>query len=105
MNQSNKEYLEFLINSGVNFFQNNEQNNYYYNVKKDHNKFENSSNISLEDIKTIEELANYTESSANFFLKKNANKTVIFDGNKKSNLMIIGEAPGKEEDEKGWSNT
>ena len=34
-------------------------------------------------------------------LKKTAKKTVIGDGNIKSKLMIIGEAPGKEEDIQG----
>ena len=33
--------------------------------------------------------------------KKNANKLVVFDGDISSKLMIIGEAPGKEEDEQG----
>ena len=101
MNQSNKDYLEFLINSGVNFFQKNEKNNFYDIAKIDSNTIKASFNTSFLDIKSIEELSNYLEYSNEFLLKKNANKTVIFDGNKESDLMIIGEAPGKEEDEKG----
>tara|TARA_Y100000590_G_scaffold441436_1_gene568146 strand:- start:3255 stop:3974 length:720 start_codon:yes stop_codon:yes gene_type:complete len=101
MNQSNKDYLEFLINSGVNFFYSNEQNNFYDKTNININKLHHTSNISLFNINTIEELTNYAESFVDISLKKTANKTVIFDGNIESKLMIIGEAPGKEEDEKG----
>ena len=34
-------------------------------------------------------------------LKKSATNTVIFDGNQSSEIMLIGEAPGATEDEKG----
>ena len=96
MNQSNKEYLELLINSGVNFFLKNKENNYYESKKSSI-----SENLNLNQIKSLEELNKYINGFAHSNLKKGANKTVISDGNSKSNLMIIGEAPGKDEDEQG----
>lgn len=100
MNQLNKDYIELLFKSGVNYFQKNSPNNYYN--KKNTNKSikKNKGKILLNDIKTIDELKIFIESIDNP-LKKTAKKTVIYDGNLKSELMIIGEAPGKDEDEQG----
>ena len=94
MNQTNKEYLDFLVNSGVKYFLKNEINN-FYKIEKNTKK-----NPSLFEIKTIEELFIYTQSLENP-LKKSSKKTVLYDGNLESDLMIIGEAPGKDEDDQG----
>ncbi len=94
MNQTNKEYLDFLVNSGVKYFLKNEPNN-FYKIEKNTKK-----NPSLFEIKTIEELLIYTQSLENP-LKKSSKKTVLYDGNLESDLMIIGEAPGKDEDDQG----
>ncbi len=94
MNQTNKEYLDFLVNSGVKYFLKNEPNN-FYKIEKNTKK-----NPSLFEIKTIEELFIYTQSLENP-LKKSSKKTVLYDGNLESDLMIIGEAPGKDEDDQG----
>ncbi len=51
--------------------------------------------FSLDELKKSVELFNGCG------LKKNANNTVFSDGNPKSNLMVIGEAPGAQEDQKG----
>ena len=70
MNQTNKEYLDFLVNSGVKYFLKNEPNN-FYKIEKNTKK-----NPSLFEIKTIEELFIYTQSLENP-LKKSSKKTVL----------------------------
>ena len=94
MNQSNKEYLNLLIYSGVKYFYKETPNNLFDNgnLVISHNN--------LSEIKNIENLIKIVE-SYDSPLKKNANKTVVCDGNKKAKLMIIGEAPGKDEDQIG----
>jgi uracil-DNA glycosylase family 4 len=52
-------------------------------------------------IKTLEELRLAIESFQGSDLKKMATNLVFGDGNPKANIMIIGEAPGAEEDEQG----
>ena len=100
-NQSNKLFLELMVKSGVSFFTKNQPNNYYILQKKIETESELSNNLQLEDIATIEELTNYINRSDKCLLKNSAKKTVIADGNPASKLMIIGEAPGKDEDEQG----
>ncbi len=97
MNQLNKEYLNLLIKSGVHTFQNDSPNNFYdFPKKNETNKIPNE----LEKITNISELS-LVMKSFDSPLKKTAKKLVIFDGNIKSKIMIIGEAPGKDEDEQG----
>ena len=93
-NQSNITFLEFLKNSGVNYFTQNQPNNFFKANKIEKNSV-------LDNINTIDDLKNYIKKSDFSPLKKTANKTVISDGNQFSKLMIIGEAPGKDEDIKG----
>jgi len=100
-NQSNKLFLELMVKSGVSFFTKNQPNNYYILQKKIETESKLSNNLQLEDIVTIEELTNYINRSDKCLLKNSAKKTVIADGNPASKLMIIGEAPGKDEDEQG----
>ena len=100
-NQSNKVFLELLINSGVCFFSKNQPNNFY--IPKTNEKFsmESTNNMDLKGIQTIGELTKFIKESKQCLLKNTAKKTVIADGNPKAKLMIIGEAPGREEDEQG----
>jgi len=98
-NQSNKLFLELLINSGVNFFTKNQANNLYDSKNLENYNAENNNNLGK--IQSINDLKNFIENSNDCLLKKTAKKTVIGDGNIKSKLMIIGEAPGKEEDIQG----
>ena len=100
-NQSNKVFLELLISSGVCFFSKNQPNNFY--IPKTNEKFsiESTNNIDLKDIQTIGELTKFIKESKQCLLKNTAKKTVIADGSPKAKLMIIGEAPGREEDEQG----
>ena len=100
MFQSNKEYIEFLRQSGVHTFLQetpnklleNQQNQSKFKEKKDLKK--------LDEITKIEDLipliSNHTSA-----LKNRAKRMVLYDGNPSSNIMIIGEAPGQEEDEQG----
>ena len=100
MFQSNKEYNDFLIQSGVHTFLQEtpnklletQENQSKYPEKKDVKKFDEITGIAdLIPIITNHESA----------LKNKAKKLVLYDGNVNSNLMIIGEAPGQEEDEQG----
>jgi len=100
-NQSNKEFLELLIGSGVSFFCKNQPNNFYILKKKEIFSTESINDIELKDIQTIGELEKFIKNSDKCLLKKTAKKTVIADGSPQAKLMIIGEAPGKEEDEQG----
>lgn len=51
--------------------------------------------------KTLEELLAAIENFEGCPVKATANRTVIFDGNPDSRVMLIGEAPGAEEDRQG----
>ena len=100
MNQSNKEYKSFLTLSGVHTFLN-ENPNIYFNInEKDQNELKVNPSIDLYNISSIKELipiiANHKTN-----LQKTASNLVVFDGNEESKLMIIGEAPGKDEDIQG----
>ncbi|MCH8685618.1 uracil-DNA glycosylase [Pedomonas mirosovicensis] len=54
-----------------------------------------------EGAKTLDELIAAIEGFEGSPVKATANRTVIFDGNPDSGVMIIGEAPGAEEDRQG----
>lgn len=51
--------------------------------------------------KTLEELHDAIRGFGGCALKKTAQRTVISDGNPKAQVMVIGEAPGAQEDEQG----
>ena len=100
MFQSNKEYIEFLIQSGVHTFLKETPNNLLKN-KEIHKELSEQKGIKkIDEITEIKDLIPLI-SSHKSSLKNTAKKLVLFDGNIKSNLMIIGEAPGQEEDEQG----
>jgi len=100
MFQLNKENINFLIQSGVHTFLKETPNNFIQADKKLDVKSGNNEIKKLEEITEIKELVPIIEFHNNA-LKKNAKKLVLYDGDLNSNLMIIGEAPGKEEDEQG----
>ena len=96
MFQSNKEYIEFLIKSGVHTFL----------QEKPNKLLETHKSRKIDGIKKIEEINEIQElipliKSHKSSLKTTSKNLVLYDGNLDSNLIIIGEAPGKEEDEKG----
>ena len=100
MFQSNKEYLEFLKQSGVHSFLQETPNNLFEDQQKQTHPVEDQEIKSLDEIKEIKDLIPLILNH-NSPLRKNTKNMALFDGNIKSQLMIIGEAPGKEEDEQG----
>ena len=94
---SNLTYLNFLKESGISGFLQNSPNIRYKKI----NKRYDSSSKNLENIDSLEELENHIKHSNNCSLKKNAINTVFSDGNSSSKIMLIGEAPGAEEDKIG----
>ena len=93
--------LKFLINSGISVFIQDTPNP-IYQIKKEDKK----TNINLEikhvsDIQTLAELKAFIINSNVCALKKNAIQAVIADGNPSSKVMLIGEAPGADEDKYG----
>ena len=64
------------------------------------NRYKNVSfEISADKIDNLERLKNSIHSIKNCKLKENAKNMVFSDGNPKSKIMLIGEAPGANEDE------
>ena len=98
MNQSNKKNLEFIINSGVNYFLQDSPRNWFENEKKleqsDFNKNNGDKKTQIDEV--IKDLQNHKSS-----LQKTATKLVVYDGNLNAKVMLIGEAPGRDEDQQG----
>ena len=98
MNQSNKKNLEFIINSGVNYFLQDSPRNWFENEKKleqsDFNKNTGDKKTQIDEV--IKDLMNHKSS-----LQKTATKLVVYDGNLNAKVMLIGEAPGRDEDQQG----
>ena len=55
-------------------------------------------NLNLEAFTTLDALKEEVEKSCNCELKSYATKTVFGDGNPQAKILVIGEAPGQEED-------
>ena len=100
MFQSNKEYLEFLKQSGVHSFLQETPNNLIKEKQIDTKITKNKDIKKLDEVTEIKDLIPLIVSH-NSTLKKTAKNLVLFDGNIKSKLMIIGEAPGHDEDIQG----
>ena len=98
MNQSNKKNLEFIINSGVNYFLQDSPRNWFENEKKleqsDFNKNTGDKKTQIDEV--IKDLMSHKSS-----LQKTATKLVVYDGNLNAKVMLIGEAPGRDEDQQG----
>ena len=98
MNQSNKKNLEFIINSGVNYFLQDSPRNWFENEKKleqsGFNKDTGDKKTQIDEV--IKDLKNHQSS-----LQKTATKLVVYDGNLNAKVMLIGEAPGRDEDQQG----
>jgi len=93
--------INFLINSGINVFIQNNPNSIYQlnNEKKKTNNEAKNTNIA--NIRTLFELEEFIRNSNVCAIKKNATQTVFADGNPSSKIMLIGEAPGADEDRLG----
>ena len=98
MNQSNKKNLEFIKNSGVNYFLQDTARNW----------FENPTNSSASQINDMngdksQKISQIINKIKNFDtpLKKTAKNLVVYDGSFDAKVMFIGEAPGRDEDHQG----
>ncbi len=100
MFQSNKEYIKYLKLAGVHTFLKETPNNLIKDKEIYKEITDNNDKKSLDQISEIKDLIPLIENHKSN-LKKTAKKIVLFDGNIKSKLMIVGEAPGQEEDEQG----
>ena len=98
MNQSNKKNLEFIINSGVNYFLQDSPRNWFENERKlkqsDFNNDAGDKKTQIDEV--IKDLKKHKSS-----LQKMATKLVVYDGNLNAKVMLIGEAPGRDEDQQG----
>ncbi len=92
--------LNFLIESGVHeFMEDSPQIRYKEKIAT----IKKTNNIcgDLTNLTTIEELKLAIKNFDKCELKKNALNTVISDGNPNAKIMLIGEAPGADEDKEG----
>ena len=93
--------LENLINSGVRCFIQNSPNTIYQTETK---KEKINTNLQINDlsgINSLKELETYIKNSKECNLKQTATNTVFADGNPSAKIMLIGEAPGADEDKYG----
>jgi len=97
---SELKYLYFLKKSGIDSFLQNTPI-YRFNTTSPKKFKESSAKKKLDEIDNIDELKLYFNNYDKCLLKKNAHNTVFADGNPNSTIMLIGEAPGAEEDKKG----
>ena len=75
--------------------------NLIYNNKAINRYKKNSFEISVDKASNLKKLKKSIAEIRNCTLKKNAKNIVFSDGNPKSKIMLIGEAPGANEDEEG----
>ena len=100
MFQSNKEYIEFLRQSGVHTFLQETPNNFIQNKEIHKEIIENTDLKELDEVSKIEDLITIIENH-NSDLKKMAKNIVLFDGNVNSRVIIIGDSPDKVDDIEG----
>ena len=98
MNQSNKKNLEFIVNSGVNYFLQDSPRNWFENEKKSElsNPNINTGDKKMKIDDLIKDLKDHKSN-----LQKTAKNLVVYDGNLNAKVMLIGEAPGRDEDQQG----
>lgn len=93
----NNSYVVFLQKSGISsFLQEKPRRFYTLSSKKVH-----SLALKIEDITSVVELELFIKQTNICDLKNHAKLTVIGDGNIQADIMLIGEAPGAEEDKIG----
>ncbi len=98
MNQSNIKNLEFIINSGVNYFLQDSPRNWYNTSTNTSSKY--IKEVDNEKLERIEKIITKIK-SFDTPLKNSAQNLVVYDGNLDARVMFIGEAPGKDEDIQG----
>ena len=75
--------------------------NLIYNNNAINRYKKNNFQISADKVDNLENLKNLINGIKNCALKNNAKNMVFSDGNPKSKIMLVGEAPGANEDEEG----
>ncbi|PPR45095.1 MAG: hypothetical protein CFH21_00077 [Alphaproteobacteria bacterium MarineAlpha5_Bin11] len=96
------ENLKFLKDAGVDVFMSNSPRIYYKeNNPKDPRISTDQGAKDVNEISNLEELKEEIYKFDKCDLKKTAKSTVIADGNPASKIMLIGEAPGADEDRQG----
>ena len=75
--------------------------NLVYNNKAINRYKKNTSEISSDKAEKLKKLKNSIFNIKNCELKKSATNIVFADGNPKAKIMLIGEAPGSNEDQEG----
>ena len=98
---SNSSYLFFLKDSGVNSFLQNSPNKHYKATKNDATLDKDSYPNNIQNVESLNQLERFIKTTNNCPLKNQALNTVFADGNPSSKIMLIGEAPGAEEDKLG----
>lgn len=93
--------IKFIKNSGISNFLQDQPNLRFKKINDSGDSVKVMHYSSIADINDLDELEIFTKKFDNCHLKKTANKTVFSDGNHLSNVMLIGEAPGAEEDIQG----
>ena len=94
-------YLNFLKRIRRKFFFTKLPFKYYYVSNSEKLLDNNQQPKNIQDIHTLIQLKNYIKESNLCPLKNQAKQTVFSDGNPSSKIMLIGEAPGVEEDKLG----
>ena len=98
MNQSNKKHLEFIKNSGVNYFLQDTPRNWFESEQNSSfGSLKDVNNDKLLKIQQIVEKIKILDTQ----LKNTAKNLVVYDGNIDAKVMFIGEAPGRDEDIQG----
>ena len=93
----NDSYVVFLQKSGISSFLQEKPRHFY----SSNSKRVNSLPLKIEDITSVVELELFIKQSNICELKNHAKLTVIGDGNIQADIMLVGEAPGAEEDKIG----
>lgn len=72
-----------------------------FNKSPINRKKSNKSNNNLEEINNLTDFYDYINNVFTMDIRNTAKNTVIYDGARESNIMVIGEAPGADEDAMG----
>jgi uracil-DNA glycosylase family 4 len=113
MNSPKKILLEWYQELGIDYFMNETpqdrsitqqeitKNEFNKNIHLKNSKLNDTSRQLSDKCNTIEELKSVVEKFDYLEIKQYATNTVFADGNPKSDIMLIGEAPGANEDKYG----
>ena len=98
MNQSNKKHLEFIKNSGVNYFLQDTSRNWF--ESEQNSSFGSLKDVNNEKLLKIQQIIEKIK-VLDTQLKNTAKNLVVYDGSIDAKVMFIGEAPGRDEDIQG----